>query len=227
MSAKGRLLRGWAKLQGKEIHPNVSFSRKFIFIHIPKTAGTSAGRALGFSRTDHARYDQYVDYVGKKCIEDYYVCCVVRNPLARFFSLYNYSRLLRSHYHSNVPGESSLCGPHMDYDLLSSASLNECARYLVEGRLVHDHRWNHWMPQVTWLTGAGDQTSLDKIIKAENLEAGLREVCAEVGFRFEEVGRSNRSNTGGYVDAFDSETKAIVHDFYRDDFDAFGYSFND
>lgn len=198
----------------------------YIFIHIPKAAGTSISKALGLRETAHARWVDYARYLGSRGVGRYFVFTFVRNPWARFFSLYNYSRLLRSYYHSNVEGEKSLFGKHCDYDLLKNATLLECAHYLLEGRLQHDRNWNQWLPQVTWLKNYRGEIAADFVGKVESLSSDFKN-AVEIGKLpiSSPLSHSNKSVDENYRSVFDNETKRIVASYYSEDIDFFKYQF--
>jgi len=74
--------------------------KKLVFIHVPKTGGTSLSRflepycdkdSLKFSPYDkegnqHARITDYIDAYGKNILEDYTFFSIIRNPFERALS---------------------------------------------------------------------------------------------------------------------------------------------
>lgn len=67
-----------------------------IFIHIPKTAGTSIERALCNGKRKHAPLSRYAAYDAARTA----ACCkfaCVRNPRDRFLSAYSHLRALEAH----------------------------------------------------------------------------------------------------------------------------------
>ncbi len=73
-------------------------SHKIIFIHIPKTGGTSVHVLLKIhagqfvKRPQHLTFGEYVGLIGSESIKEYFVFAFVRNPWGRILSV-----LLRTH----------------------------------------------------------------------------------------------------------------------------------
>src|ERR1700722_10079584 len=82
-------------------HPFAQLDRGFVFIHVPKTAGTSLRQALGLNAPlnipCHATAQEvlpFIKLVAPKTVS----LAFVRNPYSRFVSLYNYARQEESLY---------------------------------------------------------------------------------------------------------------------------------
>ena len=83
----------------------ISYDKKFIFVHINKTAGTSMEKALAdygvkkleeksdlkfelnYNQSQHFNCDEYKKYLGSE-YDDYFKFTVVRNPFDRVVSYY-------------------------------------------------------------------------------------------------------------------------------------------
>ena len=84
----------------------ISYDKKFIFVHINKTAGTSMEKALAdygvkkleekgdlkfelnYNQSQHFNCDEYKKYLGSE-YDDYFKFTVVRNPFDRLISAWN------------------------------------------------------------------------------------------------------------------------------------------
>lgn len=202
-------------------------SRKkgLIFIHIPKNGGTSIGKVLGINNPSHIKAYEIEKRRGIDFLKNNFTFSVVRNPYARFLSLYNYSRLEVSLYHNNLHPEKSRFGKHLDYETLKGASIKDCAHLLKEGRLKHDRAWNHWDPQYTWLY---DRTGVNCLVKKtyrlENLDR-LRLDLNDNSYKIKRFPNLNSSNNTDWETYIDSETKEIIMDYYRKDFEIFNYQY--
>lgn len=207
---------------------NVSHRYGVIFIHIPKNAGTSVAQALDLKESSHHTARQ----IKKICPEEFdrfFKFSFVRNPWDRFLSLYNYARLDESAYHSSIRPEKALYGKHRDYDLLRSASLQECALYLVEGKLQHDEGWNHWMPQAQWITNDDGKLIVDYVGRFESIEKDFEVVSKKVGLKrripIKNSSSKRKREEKSYREYFDAETQKIIHEYYKIDIELFGYDF--
>lgn len=215
------------RISQKAPYENFQKDKNYIFIHIPKAAGTSVSNALGLRESAHAHWVDFARFLGPRKMNRYFVFTFVRNPWARFFSLYNYARMERSHYHSNVTGESSLYGPHLDFETLKDASLRDCAHLLFEGRLRHDKQWNQWRPQVDWLRDDKGEIRVNYVGRVETLSKDMREIFATIGMSYSDPPKMNISNRADYREAYDDETAQLVAKYYAEDIEAFGYTFDD
>jgi hypothetical protein len=203
---------------------NRDLDNRYIYFHVPKTAGTAIAQGLGLPRTYHTSYRRAEYYLDTE-IERYFTFSFVRNPFDRFLSLYYYARLDQSAHHSSLAGEKSTYGKHSDYDLLKNASLKECAQYLLEGRLQHDRHWNHWKPQSFWLKNERDEINLDFIGRFETIEESVQEINArlETNITLQKTNASRASSD--YSAMYDTETKGIISKYYAEDLDRFEYQF--
>lgn len=203
---------------------NIDHNTNYIFIHIPKNAGTAIGKSLGIQSKSHITALEIKQSLKKNTFRQYFKFCFVRNPWDRFISLYNYARLEDSYYHSSRG--DGLYGQHKDYELLKDASIDECAKFLVEGKLKHDESWNHWSPQVNWLTDKYGNSLVDYVGRYEALEEDLIFICKKLGIPIQPLKVSNSSRVRTNYRSFYSDySQEVVADFYKDDIETFSYKF--
>ena len=72
---------------------NICTEKKLIYIHIPKTGGTSVEKVL-FDREDSSEHVpiQYYKEFYPQYYDDFYIITFVRHPYTRMISVYNYYR---------------------------------------------------------------------------------------------------------------------------------------
>lgn len=214
----------WRSYQFGDILVHINHKNKFIYIHIPKNAGSSLSKALNFSHITHATIRQVQKVVDHYEFDHYFKFCFVRHPYDRFLSLYNYARMPESMYHSAIAPEKARCGKHFDYELLKDASLEDCANYLVEGKLKHDDSWFHWQPQYEWLINDKGVIAVDFIGRFERLNEDFNELKARLHINTS-LQHINLSSTidDSYEQYYNSATKRIIYDYYKRDFELFNY----
>ncbi len=148
-----------------------------IFIHIPKTAGTSITQAFNLTTTNHYTAQELRWWMGSRSYGRFYSFCIARNPYDRFLSLYHYARLEHSTHHSVHPEDTRR--KHSDYDLLKDASINECADLLRDGKLSA-----LWKPQTDWFLDTNGDLLVNYVGHYETLEYDFAllsfHICGEV-----------------------------------------------
>ena len=219
----------------------INSSYGFVFVHVPKTAGTSVSRYL-------ARYNSYCDLeiggtaFGEEIQSAYrrkfglskhspafsikavmgdvswnraISFAFVRNPYSRFVSTYNF-----------------LCGwegcpNELREELLSFDSLDDyVASEIWKSRPGPD---GIFFPQVHWTSkpGAPKEVLLDFILKVEELDTELPRISKVINLR--EKGESetapslNRSESRYKAEDLGIPALEAIGDHYRNDFDVFGY----
>jgi hypothetical protein len=196
---------------------NVNYSRKFnvVLIHVPKTGGTSFGRLFGIPSQSHHTYSEYCQSAFHKSNRGLQTIAFVRDPIERFISLYNYSRMPISYYHNNLEPTKSKYGKHLDYEVLRESSLDEAVDLLAAGNLKHDRSWLHWNPQVYWLLDrTGSKIGVDHVIRLEQATVvlanlfGIDPACIP------------RLNTSKPLEAekLSARAKKILMNYYSDDY---------
>lgn len=198
----------------------ISHKHKFIFIHIPKTAGTSIEQALRDEtckllpgQWDHARVrhaplnhltlQELVDYgaLTPAQLKSYFKFCFVRNPWERLVS--------------------EIFCPWMS-PWFKDLPLEERIRRACELAATPTGIANHLRPQADFVQAGGLQ--MDFIGRFERLEEDFAQICRLLGIEAA-LSHLNRSGHRPYQDYYDAETQALVATAYRGDIDAFHYTF--
>jgi len=209
------------------VHPYVRLDRGFVFIHIPKTAGTSLNQALGLKATLttplHARARDIMPFlhlIAPRMI----AIAFVRHPYTRFISLYNFARAEESLYHSTKDPKSAPYGKHPDYDLLLNKSLEECAELLIQNKLGNPRVWpNNWSPQVEWLVDRDRKLIVDFIGHVESMAADLDRLKQLHGISSEPVPWLNKCSKSEKNPPLSSRTLELLRSYYKRDFEMLGY----
>lgn len=216
-----RTYRGWVK------DVNINHEHKFIFIHIPKTAGTSVAKSLGFQKpTAHITAEKIKVVLNAEKFQSYFKFCFVRNPWDRFLSLYNYARQTDSYYHSATQPNKAIYGKHTDYDLLKNASIEDCTDYLLAGQLKHDRFWNHWQNQSNWIYDKDDTCLVDYIGHFENLEQDLQFIFKKIKLPIPPIKNLNASRKKEhYQEVLSDYAKNRIAQYYQKDIQQLKYTY--
>jgi hypothetical protein len=203
----------------------IDHKHRYIYIHIPKTGGSSIERSLinihypeitkpvakwpsklktdfvvGKASNQHwplNRFDHYQDYTR---------FCTARNPFSRLVSEYSYIKRGYNTSRAAQPGLSFTSFVKQD---------------LIE-TLAHPY---HSLPQTAFITTATKH--IDFIIKFENIQQDFDTVCDKIGIARQQLPHLNKTDHKHYTEYYDDETREIVAQKYARDIEYFGYTFGE
>ena len=191
----------------------ISYDKKFIFVHINKTAGTSMEKALAdygvkkleekgdlkfelnYNQSQHFNCDEYKKYLGSE-YDDYFKFTVVRNPFDRVVSYY-YGGAIQKGLNFK--------------DWVVDRYLNENYKDYI--RMYSDY--THWF----------DKDEMNCVLKFENLDQDFIKLKETLDLNCE-LGKANvnKSRTH-YRDYYDDKTKDIIENHFEKELNAFQYKF--
>lgn len=209
----------------------ISHKHKCIFLHIPKAAGTSVERFLreadpdipakvlrkrGFSRF----LNNYLDY---------YVFSFVRNPYDRFVSAWKWGELKFSK-EGNLPFYRKERGVSFEEYVLLTTDLDY--------RKDNENLWSeydeyHTLPQFEFfpqLNGGHYFTdkisanfTCDFIGRFESLNEDFKKACEDLNIVEHQLPHAYNSKTFKESSSWTDGLKDKVYNYYKKDFDLFGY----
>ena len=203
----------------------INHKHKFIFIHIPKTAGTSVEKVLfkpPKKRTtkdlwmfpnkyqtgalQHLMASHIIQEVGWDVFFKYFTFSFVRNPYDKMVSQYKYTINERP-------------------DLLRYIGISDSASFkeYIE-RVMVTKLHVQWDCQYKFLY-INKKCVVDFIGKFENLQEDFNIVCDKIGIPRQQLPHKNKSKHKHYTEYYDEETKEIVAKKYAKDIEYFGYEF--
>lgn len=199
-------------LRGKSFYPARFHALKTIFIHIPKSAGTSLGEAMfNTGRTGHFEW-YYYKAENPKAFETYYKFCFVREPVSRFLSAYSYL----------INGGKDDYDAAMGSDVAKYGGVNE----FIEFGLKRD-RWSrlrHFRPQSLLVCDAEGKIMVDFVGRFERFDEDCQVVAKQLDFEFTpekvNVTKKKKTSAGELTD----RSLAVLYEIYRSDFDSFDYA---
>lgn len=193
----------------------ISHPHKGIFIHVPKTAGTSIRRFLPFrginyhSAPDGSNDNKTGAYkMGaarriKRGLEDvwddYFKFAFVRNPWDRTVSCWK----------KNALGHKSFSS------FLDAHPYRESNHNLI---------W-HTLPQLDHICDAKGKLIVDYIGRFENLQEDLGVVCDKLGIARRKLPHLNKSKHKPYWEYYVDSQREFVYDLYKREIEYFGYEF--
>ena len=187
---------------------------KSIFIHIPKTAGSSITQGLYGFQIGHIPIEYYKNTFPEK-YDSFFKFAFTRNPLTRCYSAYNFLKK----------------GGANQWDL--AFSNEHLRRYpdfetFVESGFDEDviFNWVHFKPQHTFISIGTDRRILvDFVGKMENLQEDFAFVCQKIGVNKKLKFVNKRSSSNINIDKiYTPKMKKIIEEKYATDFELFGYS---
>lgn len=216
----------------------VDHKNKWVFLHIPKCAGTSIGVTLNKHYDLLWNYDGFKihhDDLTQKILKEYFVFTIVRNPWDRLYSQYKFRPWLN-------------CDPFEDtvYNLENKfiSAYNKDVNILPEGKEVrldtayYRANWYdefvHIPSQVDFLKGKYNDNInkipyIDYIGKLENLQESWKVISERLGIEYEPLPHENKSKNknffSNYRDAYDKKTEEYVREKYNEDIKLFNYEF--
>jgi hypothetical protein len=198
----------------------ISFQKRFLFVHIPKTGGNSIQSVL-------ARYseDQIVRRAGQDGVERF----GVTNPkykLKKHSPLADYRAALGEKQFGQLYKFAAVRNP---WDRMVSFYFTPIQR----------KKWDRqaFTKAISEALSTADYLRLDendsdpfgnvnRIIRFEQLPDDFRAVCVELGLRPEPLPRYNRSEREYYAKYYDDELRELVAERFALEIARFGYTFD-
>ena len=186
-----------------------------IFIHIPKTAGTSIRFTLGFNNMDKAKkirnhytVTEIIDLIGIEKWNKAFKFTFVRNPWDRLYSFYLF---------------------RLKKDKIKDISYKESFKKWVLFELAErdpllKKRFN-LLPQTNWLVDNQYKIQLDFIGRFENLKEDFQKLGKLISLETNLPHLNHSSRVKNYKQQYDKELIEVVTKYYQKDLTHFGYEF--
>jgi hypothetical protein len=197
----------------------ISHKHKFIFIHIPKTGGTSVEYVLlklhgieisleeflpleALSQADKKYYmcggggslqHSPIGSFSPKLQKEYFCFSFVRNPWELYVSEFRYAKKSRKNIKS--------------------------FRQFIKDPIMNPY---HGLPQLSFLN-----KNINFIGKFENLQEDFDTICDKIGIPKQQLPHANKTKHKYYTEYYDDETRAIIAEKYAKDIEYFGYEFGE
>lgn len=183
----------------------IDHSRKAVFVHIPKTAGTSIKKVLG-----HVSEHDLASSVDSNIWKKYFTFAVVRNPYERLVSHYIFHR---DHY------RGEFFKKYVPAPNIHKMSFVEYIKLIKE----HNKNVTNFRSQFEFITHPSG-VPIDLICRFENLNEDWKKVQQKLSITTD-LPITNKSDHKKYREYYNEETRNFVETFYKKDLDTFGYQF--
>ena len=190
-----------------------------LFIHIPKTAGTSVLAALGKRRVHYRQHFPWFVYraANRSYFDNAFKFSFVRNPFDRLYSAYEYLKAGGAGgAHDQAVGE--VIRRYQDFD-------DFVLRALHEGELLSNL---HILPQSTFIVDLCGKVIVDFVGRQEALDDDFAQVAEKLNipFKAERKNINTQKSHSDYRAAYrNSRSVDIVQSLYVQDLKLFNYRF--
>ncbi len=204
----------------------ISYEHGCIFIHLPKTCGSSIERLIwtpeqrtpeflcrGFVSEFHNRYQtgglqhllarQVREEVGAETFERCFKFSFVRNPWDKAVSQYAYMAQRE--------------------DLRRFVGMSPQTGFKDYLSLIVRRRHVQWEPQLSFLLDDNGELLVDYVGRYEQLLEGAQHVLRQLRLPPRLLPHGNRSRRGAYQDYYDDESREMVAELFAEDIDRLGY----
>ncbi|MEY2905129.1 MAG: hypothetical protein RJA52_1145 [Bacteroidota bacterium] len=188
-----------------------------VFVHIPKTAGTSIKVFCGQNNIKilgHGIYEESFKYLKDlQCqFHDTFLFTVCRHPLTRAISAF---------YYLSTGGQTEQDKKDAEkYILPYSGNFTEFVlNEFPKGEILEQI---HFIPQYKWVCDDKEELLVDFVCKYENLENDFRKIATIFGNRFFELPKLNR--TTKFSNSVDiNQVEKHIKEAYGKDYALFNY----
>ena len=199
-----------------------SHSKKFIFVHVPRTGGTSIHHALKEYSHDFKNHEPLRLIDPHLISSKYFVFRIVRNPWDLVVSRYKYGQLNAA---TLRPFEEWV---KKSYGSFLSWRDNPNTRSMVKDMFCGPF-WN----QIDWIKDSNNEVAVDFVGRFENLQYDFSHILKKVGIANRTLPHLNASSSEqqgaipqtGYRSYYNDDLRNIVSDWFHDDIMYFGYEF--
>lgn len=186
-----------------------------VFIHVPRTAGSSISHHLYGQFLGHFSLAALVA-TGSPALLALPRLAVVRNPWDRLVSAFLFAR-----HGGGIGRFAARAAPHVRREIAQIEGFERFVKEWLPGQDLA-RLDGVFRPQVHYLRHPDGGFPFDHIGRFEHLRP-TEEWLAEVLARPVDLPRANEGVVAGFEELYDAEMREIVGRFYADDFREFGY----
>jgi hypothetical protein len=185
-----------------------------VFVHIPKSAGTTVANEVLGRRAGHFTAVEIADEMGLDDFSGLFSFTVVRNPYDRLVSAYHYAR-------QGGGSEGSI----RKLDVYNSPAFESFESFIHNWLIVQDLMQVPivFRPQYLFVCNDNDEVLVQYIAHSEQLEelSDMLKKTVNLTTGFNQLNTTSRQHYSKY---YTEELCKIVYELYRKDFEMFGYN---
>lgn len=205
------------ELMKRDKFPGAFHYYKCIFVHIPKSAGTSVCKAIFGYQIGHRTYADYV-MNSPANLDHYFKFSFVRNPWDRVLSAYLY---LRDHSDSSTPEDDEWA----ESNLRSYCDFNEFVQEWVNNENILQKV--HFIPQYKFISDENGVIKMDFVGRFEDLTNDFKYITSIIGQTERNLPSTNVTSHQHYSHFYNDESIEIIRNVYSKDITTFNYVFDD
>lgn len=184
-------------------------SNDYLFIHVPKAAGSSISKALYGKKIPHFKALEFEKHY--KNFNTKYKFAFVRNPLDRAISCYNFLSTLGTQQVTIHKGYKYKTVKDLTFEEFTNVFLTDDSRYKDVTLLK----------QADFVTNSTGNIIVDDIYKFEDFDCEIKRLSKNIGINLK-VGNDNISKKRNDV-VITEIAKKNVEEYYKIDYELFGY----
>ena len=191
------------------------YNKKIIFIHIPKTAGTSMIKSIfgDVSMEGHRNIKFYQRLFGAH-YKNFFIFCFVRNPWDRLYSSYRFLEKGGVNIHDKNAYDTYLSGYNDFEDFVLNGLTDDLLKNVI-----------HFIPQSNFVCNDKNDVIVDFVGKFEHLDSDVKKLSVLIKKDIN-LGHYNQNiNKCNYTDVYTSTMISKVNEVYQLDIDTFRYKF--
>ena len=211
--------KSFLKKQMRKIHLkgsllNAFYSKKIIFVHIPKTAGISVAKAIfGDVSLEGHRSIIFYKNLFNEDFSEYFTFSVVRNPWDRLYSAFKFLEKGGINIHDRNAYEQYL-EEYKDFEDFVTNGLNKKMIYEIM----------HFIPQSEFICSKDGKIDVNYIARFENLKDDISKLSEKINNPIE-LDHHNSNRKVSYKEIYTSDMIKKVEEIYKMDIINFNYKF--
>ena len=211
--------KSFLKKQMRKIHLkgsllNAFYSKKIIFVHIPKTAGISVAKAIfGDVSLEGHRSIMFYKNLFNEDFSEYFTFSVVRNPWDRLYSAFKFLEKGGINIHDRNAYEQYL-EEYKDFEDFVTNGLNTKMIYEIM----------HFIPQSEFICSKDGKIDVNYIARFENLKDDISKLSEKINNPIE-LDHHNSNKKVSYKEIYTSDMIKKVEEIYKMDIINFNYKF--